>query len=779
MRARGPAAPGQGGARAFPRARAALRRHRRALALAAALLVALAAVVTGIADRFDRLLDGPRAAASVRAPSGRLVVVEMDAASVAAIRAWPWSRDHYARLVDRLRAAGAASITFDVDFSSAGTAAGDAALAQALARAPGLVALPTFAQRARSGDLRSIDSLPLASLRPYVALASVSMQPDDDGIVRRAPFGTITAGTPRPSLSALIAHRSGVADTFFPIDGGIDPRRLPRLSFVAVRDGGFDARAVRGRDVLVGATAIEMGDRYATPHWGVLPGVVVQALAAETLIAGVPTPYGAALPLLLALLLAAPILYARRVGIALAAAVAAPPACLAAAVVAQSRFHAVFPLAPALVLVTVATLARGALDLARRFERQRRVDEDTGLPNRRALLHHRAAAAPAPLLVATIGNADALTTLLGERARHDLVLRVADRLRASVGETVYRVGDRLLAVEAPGDDAEALVVALRGVLTEPVEVLGRRTDAAVHLGLSAGVGALADRLAGATQAAEAAAAAGTFWRDAQVDAEALERQLVLMGELDEAIARGEIEVHYQPKLALATDRVAGAEALVRWRHPTRGMIRPDLFIPLAEQADRISALTLHVLARAIEDLAGWRTRGHDVTVAINLSAMLVAEPAFAAAVDRLLDAGAVPADRLIFEVTESATLADPERAAAQLRHFRARGVAISMDDYGTGQSTLTYLRELPLSELKIDRSFVQHAHRQPADALMLRSTIDLAHGLGLKVVAEGIEEPACLALLRDAGCDLAQGYLIGRPMRADAFVETLAVRAAA
>ncbi|MGK6323188.1 putative bifunctional diguanylate cyclase/phosphodiesterase [Sphingomonas sp. DT-51] len=758
---------------------AALLRRPRLLALAAALAMALLVVASGVGERLDRLLDPLRAAAWVRAPSGQVVVVEMDAASVAAIREWPWSRDHYARAIDRLRAAGAASITFDVDFSSAGTPSGDAALARALARAPGLVALPTFAQRARSGERRSIDSLPLPALRANAALASVSMQPDSDGVVRRAPFGTITAGMPRPSLSALIARRPGAADTFFPIDGGIDPMRLPRLSFVAVRDGAFDPRAVRGRDVLIGATAIEMGDRYATPHWGVIPGVLVQALAAETLMAGVPSAYGATLPLLLALLLATPIVVARRRFVAVALAVTAPVALVAAAVYVQAAWHAVVPLAPALVLVVLAALARFGLALARRFEQQRQIDDDTGLPNRRALLRHRAAATKAPLLVATIGNADALTTLLGERAGHDLVLRLAERLRASVGGTVYRVGERLLAVETATDDVEALVVALRSVLTEPVEILGRRADAAVHLGVSASDGNIHDRLVSATLAADAAVAAGAFWRHAHVDAEALERRLVLMGELDQAIARGEIEVHYQPKLALATDRIVSAEALVRWRHPSRGMIRPDLFIPLAEQADRIAALTLHVLAQAVTDLAAWRARGHDVSVAVNLSAMLIAEPAFRTAVDRLLERDAVPANRLIFEVTESAALADPERAAEHLRHFRDKGVAISMDDYGTGQSTLSYLRQLPLAELKIDRSFVQHAHTNPADALMVRSTIDLAHGLGLKVVAEGIEDAACLALLRDAGCDLVQGYLIGRPMVADAFAATLETRAAA
>ena len=750
-----------------------------ALALAAAVLIAL----TGLGERIDHSLEPWRAAASIRPPSGRLVVVEMDAASVAAIRRYPWPREHYAAVIDRLRRAGAASITFDVDLSTPSTRAGDAAMARALARSNGLVALPTFAQLAGTGegDTRLIDSLPLPAFRPHVALASVSMQPDADGIVRRAPLGTMTAATPRPSLSAYIAHRSGRADEFFPIDAGIDHRLLPRLSFVAVEHGRFDAAAVRGRDVLIGATAIEMGDRYAIPHWGVVPGVIVQALAAESLFPGVPVEGGATLAILLALLLAAPILLLRSPRTAAVAAVIAPIALFAAAVWARVAVLTDYPLAAAFVLVVVVALGRLTLHLRGRFDRQRCFDEATGLPNRAALVRDLEHRSPAPIVAATLGNYDALLTLLGERAGDDLVLRIADRLALAGGGTVYRLGDRRLAVElaAAPDDWDEHFAGLRAVLTQPVELLGRRTDAAVHLGLSGGEGQVHDRLVEACRAADEAAAAGTFWRQGSVDAEALERRLVLMGELDHALAAGEIEVHYQPKLSLADDRIASVEALVRWRHPVRGMVRPDLFIPLAEQSDRIAPLTLFVLDRVVADLAEWRAAGLDLTAAVNLSAMLIAEPDFVAAVDRVLDRRAVPATALIFEVTESATIADPLQAAANLGRYRDRGVAISMDDYGTGQSTLTYLRQLPLSELKIDRSFVQHAHVNRSDALMVRSTIELAHDLGLKVVAEGIEDEACLAFLRDAGCDMAQGYLIGRPMPAPDLVATLEKRALA
>jgi EAL domain-containing protein (putative c-di-GMP-specific phosphodiesterase class I) len=362
-----------------------------------------------------------------------------------------------------------------------------------------------------------------------------------------------------------------------------------------------------------------------------------------------------------------------------------------------------------------------------------------------------------------------VVTLFGERAGHDLMLRLAERLGIAAGAIVYRTGDRTLAlpwnmVDEEGADALA---GLRALLTQPVEILGRRVDAAVHIGIAEAGEDVTDRLIEATRAAGDAAAHGVFRHDSAVDVAAMERRLVLMGELDQAIAAGEIEVHYQPKLGIASNRIASVEALVRWRHPTRGFIAPDAFIPLAEQSDRIAPLTLFVIDRTIRDLAQWRAEGLDLTAAVNVSATLIASPAFADAVATILAEGRVPADRLIFEVTESATLADPERAATMLRQFRAQGIGISMDDYGTGQSTLSYLRQLPLTELKIDRSFVRHAHRSRPDALMVRSTIALAHDLGLKVVAEGIEEEDCLTFLREAGCDMAQGYLISRPLPAD------------
>jgi EAL domain-containing protein (putative c-di-GMP-specific phosphodiesterase class I)/CHASE2 domain-containing sensor protein len=745
---------------------------RPVLILALGLCLGLMAAVTEAGPALDRALDPVRFGLAGRPASGRIAIVEMDAASVAAIKAWPWPRGHYAQVIDRLRAAGAASVAFDVDLSSPSVKAEDDALAAALARAGGAVALPTFAQKAGSTEARMLDTVPLPEFRAHATLASVIMVPDSDGVVRYAPAGTITRGTPRPSLSAFLARQSGSADEFYPIDYGIDPNSIPRLSFVAVRDGRFDPGQVRGRDVVIGATAIEMGDRYATPRWGVLPGVVIQALGAETLLRGMPVETSPLLGLGLALLLATAIVFPRSHQMAGVAGGAALTFYAGFCVWAQDGPRLWLPMSAGLVLLLSVCLCRAVVEVAERFQAQRLRDEATGLPNRRALLGEAAPAGMA-LAVATIVNRDQLAAVLSGEGERQLALRIVERLRIpAAGEQVWRLSDRQLAFFLAEDEVDQLE-ALRLVMLRPIEVAGRQVDVTLAVGLTTVQADVEQAIAEATLASDRAIEEGVFWTRAGEDVAAAEQAVTLMGELDAAIAAGQILVHYQPKLAIAEDWIRSAEALVRWRHPERGWISPDRFIPLAEQGGRIEALTLHVLRTVLADLARWRAAGLELTVAINISAKLLTSASFNAAMRAVIERTDVPSSALIYEVTESAAIADPDAAVSALQSYRALGIAISMDDYGTGQSTLSYFRRLPLSEVKIDRSFVQNAHVERSDGVLVRSTVALAHELGLKIVAEGVEEPECLAFLAAIGCDYAQGYLIGKPMPAEAFAETL------
>ncbi len=749
-----------------------LREHWRAAALAFSCMLGTGAGIADVGVGLDRIIRQLGWSIGQHDASGSLHIVEIDARSIADISLWPWPRHQYALLVDRLRTAGVASISFDVDFSSPSAPAQDAAFAAALARAGNRVVLPTFRQHVGAGAKGWADSLPIPTLRAHAALAAVTVLPDRDGLVRRMPVGVVTAGLPRPSLSAMAAGVAGSAATDFPINFAIDPASIPRHSFVDIRDGRFDPAQLRGKAVVIGATAVELGDRYAVPNYGVIPGVVIQAIAAETLRRGIPRESGWPLPLLVALGMGLLIQRARSRASLCATLIGAPLLLVGAGLMVEALFHWILPLAPALIAIVVSG-SIAVLMRALAAARHRRLhDPESGLPNRHALLAAMQSRPGDGVLTAHIVDFDKLAAGLGSIAAAELVRRVRDRIALlSEGATVYRIEDRVLAWRCyDKTDLEQRIATLRTVMLNPIEAGGRRVDVGLAIGFAedAGIERVDRVIANAGLAAARALAIGSSWLAHHADDdEAIDRELSLLGELDEAIPRGEIHIAYQPKLDLAKGRITSVEALVRWQHPSRGFLRPDLFIPLAERNDRIAGLTLHVLEQTIADLRCWRASGHEVTGAVNISAKLLNSAEFITALRALVEDSRVDPAWLTFEVTESAAMDDPEGAAAALRSFRAMGIAISMDDYGTGQSTLSYLKQLPLNELKIDRSFVQFAHQNRGDGVLVRSTVDLAHELGFKVVAEGVEDAACLAFLKSIGCDLVQGYFVSRPVPAD------------
>ncbi len=751
-------------------ARAAFIRWR-IVSMCLACALALSLGPSGKGTGLDRVLREIVWSARQTQASGTVQLVEIDARSIAAIDRWPWPRSHYVGVVEKLHKAGAASISFDVDFSSRSSPTEDAAFGQAIRDAGGTVTLPTFVQAAGGGTVGFAESLPIRVLRENAAMATVSVMPDEDGTVRRIPLGIVTANLARPSLSAMIAGVGGAVESDFPIDLALDPATIPRHSFMDIAAGRFDPDVVRGKHIIIGATAVELGDRYAVPRWGVLPGVVIQALASETLMRGIPHEGGWELPVILMLLAGAVFLFARSWLQLAAGWVCFPLTLLGVATLLDAVWNWSFLLAPALAGWLLLGAIAAAMRLINTARRNRRHDAQTGLPNRLALEEALQTYAAPGLMVAVIGNYERIASGLGGQSMSALVQRVHDRITTVVGEgTIYRLDDRILAWRLRDrEDLDRQITALRTFMLSPVEVAGKRVDVTLGMGFAAHVD---ESIAGhvidnAMLAAAQAIADGTTWREYDAtDADTVDLELSLLGELDEAVENGEIFLLYQPKLELSTNRIISVEALVRWQHPVRGFLRPDLFIPLAERNDRIGELTLHVLSLALADLQQWHADNRELTCAVNVSAKLLTDPAFLGRLQALITTSGIDPRWLTLEVTESAAMHDPDVAAATLRSFRDMGIAISMDDYGTGQSTLSYLKQLPLSELKIDRSFVQFAHLNRGDGALVRSTIDLAHELGLKVVAEGVEEAECLAFLTSLGCDMAQGYLISRPVPA-------------
>jgi len=746
----------------------------RGAVLAATLIAAMVVLSPGLTDPAELSLRNIRDTVRSQPASGDVVIVEIDAQSLTEINSWPWPRSVHGQLVDRLNAADASMIAFDVDFSSASSPEEDRAFADALARSDALVLLPAFRQVAGSGRTEILDNEPIAELRENAFLAAVNIQPDSGGLVRRALLGVSTHGLPRPSLAAMLSGTQGASDTDFAIDFAIDPETIPRLSYADIVAGRVDRSAISGKTLMIGATAIEMGDRYAVPSHGVMAGVVIQTLAAETLMAGgVPAEYGSEAAMLIALVSILILISPGTLWIRGAIFSLSGFAILLLPLVLESQFQATAQIVPALaMLLTSASAALSVLAL-RKYRRVALQDSDSGLPNQRALMRDATVSSYPVIVVGHVQNFSETAALFSAEEMGGLFRQLAHRVGEATNSAVYRIDDSLIAWscgkvsdEELGDHLDAISTLLRA----PVTIGSQRVDAHLSLGVASGDEADTHALvAGATVAAQRATSAGHRWeRYVEGDKDDGKWHLTLLGELDEAMANGDLWMAFQPKLDLASGEVIGAEALVRWQHPTRGAIPPDSFIPLAEKRGRIGDLTLFALDRTLEALVHWQGKGSTLGVSINVSAKHLDDAQFIDAFNERVEQSNIDPGLLTVEITESGAMENEETAIAAMDALRDRGIRLSVDDYGTGQSTLTYLKRLPADEIKIDKSFVQGVETNRSDQILIRSTIELAHELGLKVVAEGIEDVNCLEILTDMGCDIGQGYFIGKAMSLDA-----------
>jgi len=425
------------------------------------------------------------------------------------------------------------------------------------------------------------------------------------------------------------------------------------------------------------------------------------------------------------------------------------------------------------------------------LEHQALHDALTDLPNR-VLLHDRLQQAiraaernrsSVALLVMDLDRFKEVNDTFGHHTGDLLLEQLGQRLGSVLrsSDTIARLGGDEFAVLLPTatfEDARLIADRLLQVLEEPF-VLGSlqlEIDASIGIALSPDHGQDADTLLRRADVAMYVAKrnnTGHALYTADQD-EHSPMRLAMVGELRRAIDQNELSLHFQPKVDLETGEVTCAEALVRWDHPRHGMLGPDIFIPIAEQTGLIRPLARWVLDAALRQCNRWRRDGLDLSVAVNLSMRNLHDPEVVDMIRQLLLRWGIPASRLVIEITESSLMADAARAMDVLGRLRAMGVSVSIDDFGTGYSSLAYLKRLPVDELKIDKSFMAHIASDDNDAAIVRSTIGLAHDLGLSVVAEGIEDQQTLEFLAKLGCDVAQGYFISRPLPVVALGDWLA-----
>ena len=461
------------------------------------------------------------------------------------------------------------------------------------------------------------------------------------------------------------------------------------------------------------------------------------------------------------------------------------------------HFSRLDPLALMLAMLTLlAAFARTALafrDVRGLAEtrRQALTDDLTAMPNRRHFLRHlragiiasRTSDTSMALLLCDLDHFKELNDTLGHDAGDQLLRQVGERLRMVLraSDTAARLGGDefgiLLCDACDTERAELVADKILEAIREPFPIKGLNLRVTASIGIALFPAHARDdeqlmQRADIAMYEAKTAQTGRVCYARERDKHSLER-LTLAGELSRALENGEIEAHYQPKADATTRRIVGVEALVRWRHPTRGLIPPVEFVTVAEHAGLGRALTQRMLRLALTQLKAWREAGLELHVAVNTTVADLQDTGFPEEVAALLLEHALPPEALVLEVTENMVLADPVRIGDVLARLGELGLGLSLDDFGTGYSSLTHLKALPVGEVKIDRSFVAKMTSDPVDAAIVQATIQLAHSIGSRVVAEGIEDELTWSSLVANQCELVQGYALSKPLPAAELEELL------
>lgn len=730
--------------------------------IALALLLSVAAGLSSIAEPVDRIIESAVGRVAWRPVSGDIVIVALDDKTLERMGKNDFSMAQHARVVDGVNRAGAKRLFVDFLFDRRGADRDFPKMTAAIRRMGSRAVLAVEAKSADLGDSQ-LTRFPSPAFGTAAQLACIGWE-YEFWQVWRLPTALNVNGRDIPTFSSLLANVRNPRVGTYALDLSYNTDTIRTYSAIDVISGQVGARELAGKDVIFAATATAYQDTHYLPGHDKIPGAFIHLIGGETLKRGQPIDIGwvPALALTAAALISALAFRRTRRFNWIAAATG-----LGLIVVKVALMPMLVTVSIGSSLFLIATISTNVARTSRRKSAQHE-NPVSGLPNFEAL-RTQASYGSATVIAAKVVNFEDLAAFIPGEGLSKLVEQVTRRLQlASQGTTLYHDLDGTFAWLVPyyqHSQIETQLMGLAALFNAPLTIDELKVDVSMAFGVNDEFeGSNAQRLAAALVATEKSIRSRVLWtKYTPQQKDDAGWQLSFHSQLEDALNAGDIWVAFQPQYRIATRQLVGVEALVRWTHPTRGPISPDEFIVQAEKSQDIYRLTLFVMDQAIRSAAQLQKLGTEIHMSVNLSATLLDHKDLVSTIRVMLSAHHLPPERLTIEITETAQIENSLQARQTLAQIRRAGMRLSIDDYGTGQSNLEYLTEIEADEIKIDKRFVMTMRDSQRNLEVVKSTIDLAHRLGATAVAEGIEDAQTMALLDQLGCDIGQGYLLGKP----------------
>ena len=736
-------------------------RSRRRI-VAWALLIGLLCGFFDLPLPIEDTFRAARSAARLHSSDKSIVVVSIDDRTLNNLNASDTRRDQDAEFLDTLFRMGAKRVFFDRAYADSTVPEQDQAFVDALKRHSPNVALglmPDFPQ----SDGSTISILPNAIFRPHAKVVSIVGAEGPFGLSTLFPTHSVVGGKVYPSLSGALANAEPITESYR-VDFAIDYKTVPLVSYIDVLRGRVDARAFEGRDVIVAPSSRATVDYHPVPYRNKILGAIHHALGAETLKKGSPLDFKWYPAFLI---VAAALLMQRSRQRPSRRVLAATATVLIVVPVGFDIINVNFDVVPALIALSIAwvRLHRYAAQSYRGATGLQRIE----------MLHAIGHAPQMDVVALKIRNFATISASLTAEEVETLLMKAQTMLRATDSDAQFAFEKDTfvwLRKSAPVAELESHVRGLHALFRTSITIGVHAPDVASSIGIDVNHDAsVRTRVENAMQCAEDAAHGNRIFMIgvAELAADRAWR-LQILSELENAIKTGEVDVVFQPKVSLTTGEIVGAEALMRWNHPERGPIDPSLVVAAAEEHNRVDMITRFVLKRAMEQARRAIAVDPAFKVAVNVSAIDLSDPMFLTDLEAIIAAYRFPVRNLVLEITETAPIENDKTVARTFAALKRMGIGMSVDDFGIGHASLHYLRQIPAEEVKIDRSFVVGMQDSLEDRALVRTAIDMIHSLGRTAVAEGVEDLAAVELLRQMGCDTAQGYYFYRPITMETLV---------